>query len=367
MSIPLRIAVLGLTLSSSWGNGHDTTYRALLKGLANRGHSILFLERDQPWYSENRDLSRPSFCELAFYKSTGDLKRYWREIAAADAVIVGSYIPDGIAVGQWVQQTATGATAFYDIDTPVTLAAMARGECEYLEPALVPGYGLYLSFTGGPVLRHIETMYGAKAARALFCAVDTDFYRPQTCEPRFALGYLGTYSPDRQHALDCLLLDPAHAFPDRRFVVAGPKYPPIVWPSNVTRIEHVPPADHPAFYGDCRFTLNLTRADMIRCGFSPSVRLFEAAACGSPIISDKWQGLDELFTPGEEILLTGSTSEVMEILSSVSEKQRVAIGRAARERILAHHTADVRAAELEAFLMEAIADGPSPDSTAAVA
>lgn len=343
----MRLVVLGLSLSSAWGNGHATTFRALLRAFAARGHDILFLERDVPWYAAHRDLPSPDFCRLEYYRDLDELAS-WREvIAEADAVIVGSYVPDGVAVGGMAQQWANGATAFYDIDTPVTLAKLARGDFEYLSPDLISGYDVYLSFTGGPTLDRIERDYGSPAARALYCSVDDDRYRATGAAKRWDLSYLGTYSPDRQPTLERLLIDPAQRAPDRRFVVAGPQYPDdIAWPANVERIEHLAPADHADFYSASRFTLNVTRADMIAAGWSPSVRLFEAAACGTPIISDRWQGIEELFTPGEAIILADRGEEVIAALA----QDAAAIGAAARRAVLSGHTARHRAAELEAHL-----------------
>ena len=345
----MKLVVLGLSLSSSWGNGHATTFRALLKAFAARGHDILFLERDVPWYAASRDVTDPDYCRLEYYDSLEALERWRREIGAADAVIVGSYVPEGVAVGRWVQDHARGVTAFYDIDTPVTLAKLERGDFEYLSPDLIPGYDLYLSFTGGPTLRHIEQLHGSPAARALFCSVDPDAYPPLDLPKTWDLSYLGTYSDDRQPTLERLLIEPARRLPDRRFVVAGPQYPESIdWPANVDRIEHLPPADHPAFYSASRFTLNVTRADMIAAGWSPSVRLFEAAACAVPVISDRWEGLGELFEPGSEILLADDADAVVEALAGPD----TGIGRAARERVMHGHRAADRAAELETYILE---------------
>ena len=347
----MRLVVLGLSLSSSWGNGHATTFRALLRAYAARGHEILFLERDVPWYAGHRDLADPEYCRLAYYSDLADLRRFDADIARADAAIVGSYVPEGVAAGCYVQQIARGVTAFYDIDTPVTLAKLERGDFEYLSPDLIPGYDLYLSFTGGPTLARIEDRYGAPAARALYCSVDPAAYPPLDVPKRWDLSYLGTWSADRQPTLDRLLIEPARREPDRRFVVAGPQYPAdIDWPANVDRIDHLPPSDHAAFYAASRFTLNVTRADMIAAGWSPSVRLFEAASCGTPIISDVWQGLDSLFEPSREIILAPDTDAVTAALAT----DAAAIGHAARARVLAAHTAAHRAAELETYLEEAV-------------
>ncbi len=359
MTAPLKIVVLGLSLSSSWGNGHATTYRALLSAFVARGHDVLFLERDRPWYAAHRDLD-PTFCRFALYQEVADLEAWRADIVAADAVIVGSFVPDGIAVGRWVQEIAGGLAVFYDIDTPVTLARLEAGDAEYLSPDLIPGYELYLSFTGGLALRRLEQVYGSPAARPLYCSVDAELYRPLGRPERWDLSYLGTYSEDRQPTLETLLLETARRAPHLRFCVAGPQYPDsIAWPANVERLEHVPPAEHPAFYSASRFTLNVTRADMIAAGHSPSVRLFEAAACGTPIISDVWPGLDELFIPGEEIALATGTQAVLDLLNAPPEVGE-RIGKAGRARILGQHTARHRALKLESYLRQALATSAVP-------
>jgi spore maturation protein CgeB len=350
----VKLVVLGLSLTSSWGNGHATTYRALLKSFAGRGHEVLFLERDVPWYAAERDLPDPDFCRLALYKDLAALEAWRREIAEADAVIVGSYVPEGVAVGQFAQKTAKGVVAFYDIDTPVTLAKLERGDFEYLSPELIAGYDIYLSFTGGPTLREIETRYGSPAARPLYCSVDAQRYRPLETARRWDLSYLGTYSDDRQPTLERLLIEPARRAPHLRFVVAGPQYPDgIDWPDNVERIAHVAPADHPAFYAASRYTLNVTRGDMVKAGWSPSVRLFEAGACATPIISDVWKGLENLLAPGAEICLAGATEDVLAVLTDGDEMRRDDIAAASHRRVLAEHTSNHRAAELENWLEEA--------------
>ncbi len=349
----MKIVILGLSITSSWGNGHATTWRGLVRELAARGHDVLFLERDVPWYAANRDLPQPPFGRTTLYASLAELKeRFARDVRAADCVIVGSYVPDGVAVGEWVTNTATGRTAFYDIDTPITLAKLERGDYEYISPELIPRYNLYLSFTGGPTLARLEQQYGAPAAYALYCSFDPALYYPESGELAYDLGYMGTYSDDRQPPLERLLLEPARRWEVGRFVVAGPQYPAsIEWPPNVARIEHLPPAQHRAFYNRQRFTLNITRADMIRAGWSPSVRLFEAAACAVPIISDYWPGLDRLFEPGREILVADSAADILRYLREIPDDERRAIGERARARALAQHTAAHRAAELEGYLL----------------
>ncbi|HEX2168606.1 MAG TPA: glycosyltransferase [Longimicrobiales bacterium] len=351
----LRVVVLGLSITSSWGNGHATTYRALLREVAALGHSVLFLERDVPWYARERDMPEPPFCDTALYTSLRDLKdRFSSEVRDADMVIVGSYVPEGVAVGEWVTRTAGGVTAFYDIDTPVTLTKLDAGDEEYIAPHLIPAYQIYFSFTGGPVLDRLERTYGSPCARPLYCSFDASIYYPEPAEQQWDLAYMGTYSDDRQPTLDRLLTDTARRWGGGRFAVVGPQYPDhTYWPTNVERIEHLPPEGHRRFYCAQRFTLNVTRAAMIAAGHAPSVRLFEAAACGTPIISDTWDGLDTLFEPGTEILLPRSSRDVLEMLVDINERARRAIGARARERVLRQHTAAHRARELMAHVQSA--------------
>ena len=350
----MRIVILGLSITSSWGNGHATTYRALVKGLAARDHDVLFIERDVPWYRENRDLPAPPGCRTVLYGDLDRLRRdHARVIRTADLVIVGSYVPDGIAVGDFVLEEATGVTAFYDIDTPVTLAKLAGG-IEYLAPAQIPAYDLYLSFTGGPTLDTLRDRHGARAPRALYCSVDPDSYYPESrATQAYDMGYLGTYSEDRQAGLDRLLVQPARRWAEGRFVVAGAQYPAgMRWPANVDHVDHVPPSQHRAFYNSLRYALNVTRRDMIAAGYSPSVRLFEAAACGTPILSDAWPGIEQFFTPAREILLANDAEHALKYLLDVPEPDRREVARRARERVLREHSAEQRAAQLEGYVRE---------------
>ena len=264
MSSSFDIVILGLTVTSSWGNGHATTWRSLIRGLAARGHRILFLERNAFWYAENRDEPHPEGATTIIYESFDELiARYEPFVRDAAFVIVGSYVPDGIRIGAWVTSIARGKTAFYDIDTPITLAQLEAGGAEYLTPELIRQYDLYLSFTGGPTLEKIENSYGSPMARALYCSVDPEKYPSVITGVRWDLGYLGTYSEDRQPTLENLLLEPARQWKRGRFAVVGPQYPETVeWPANVERTIHLSPREHADFYGAQRFTLNITRDAM---------------------------------------------------------------------------------------------------------
>jgi spore maturation protein CgeB len=353
----MRFVIFGLTVSSSWGNGHATTWRGVLKALRRAGHQVTFFERDVPYYAAERDLPAPDFCELVLYESWDQvLPRAGRALADADVGMVTSYCADGLAACGLVLASAVPLRVFYDIDTPVTLAELAAhaiatpSGARYLTPDLIPEFDLYLTFTGGPLLEQLATRWRARRVAPLYCSVDPEVHFP--VEPleefRCALGYLATYSADRQPTLDRFLVEPARARPADRFCVAGSMYPAdIVWPPNVQVRWHLPPSDHAGFYCANRITLNLTRQAMIQVGYSPSVRLFEAASCGTPIVSDWWPGLDEFFTPDEQILVARTTDDVAAALD-LGDAELARIARAARERTLAEHTATVRARELVA-------------------
>jgi spore maturation protein CgeB len=356
MNKNLNITILGLSITSSWGNGHATTFRGLVRELSKNGHHVTFLERDVPWYASNRDLPEPPYCKTILYKDLQELKsNYETLIGEADLVIVGSYVPEGVAVGEWVVDVADGVTAFYDIDTPVTLAKIENDEFEYLHPDLIKKYQIYLSFTGGPILKTLQKFYGSPMAKPFYCSFDPELYYPEAVQKKWDLGYLGTYSVDRQKPLEDLMLNAARNLTDKKFAVAGPQYPQdIQWPSNVDRIEHLPPSEHRNFYNQQKFAMNITRADMIKSGYSPSVRLFEAAACSTPIISDYWDGIESIFEIGNEILISRSPEETISYLTTLPGEEVNAIGERAREKVLKEHTAAHRAIELENYYNEAL-------------
>lgn len=360
MSVSLNIVVLGLSLSSSWGNGHATTYRSLLRGLHAQGHRVQFLERTRDWYRAHCDLPAPDFCTLAFYEDLDDLGRFDEAIANADVVLIGSYVPEGVHVIDRVAALKPRVLCFYDIDTPVTMSKLDANDEEYLRRRQVGLFDVYFSFSGGPVLQRLEAHYGARRAAVLYCSVDPSGYYPTGSATQWDLGYLGTYSPDRQAALERLLIEPARRLPACRFVVAGSQFPEdIDWPENVERIAHLPPVHHADFYTRQRFTLNVTRADMVASGWSPSVRLFEAAACATPVISDRWNGLDELLPHGKALLIADETGDVVHALTGLPESSRRSIALNARERVLARHTGAARASELVGHVMPHLRTGPS--------
>ena len=352
----MKFTIFGLTISSSWGNGHATLWRGLTKALIGRGHEVVFYERNVPYYAETRDLHELQGGRLEIY---GDwqaaLAKARADIADSDVAMVTSYCPDGVAASRLVLDASRGVRCFYDLDTPVTLARLAAGEAvDYLDGAGLRGFDLVLSYTGGRALDALRRELGAQCVAPLYGSVDPAIHRPAAATPAYAgdLSYLGTFAADRQAMLERLFLRPARRRPDQRFVLGGAAYPKdFPWTDNIFFVRHLPPAEHPAFYASSRFTLNVTRLAMAEMGYCPSGRLFEAAACGAAIVSDVWEGLDTFFKPGEEIILARREVDIFPVLE-LADGERQRIGAAARERVLAEHTAAHRVRQLELILSD---------------
>jgi spore maturation protein CgeB len=355
----MKLVIFGLTITSSWGNGHATLWRGLCKALARRGHRVVFFERDVPYYALNRDLWELPDGELCLYPSWEDAEPLARwHLSDADAAMVTSYCPDGVAASDLILESAVPVRAFYDLDTPVTLARLEAGESvDYIGPRGLSEFDVVLSYTGGRALAELQRRLGARWVVPLYGSVDQDTYRrtDAAAQYRADLSYMGTYAADRQRALEQLLVEPARRLPDRRFLIGGAQYPEAFpWASNIFFVRHLPPGEHPAFYSSARLTLNVTRAAMARMGYCPSGRLFEATACGAPVLSDAWEGLDAFFCPNSEILVARDTESAIGALET-SDAELARIARRARQRTLDEHTADRRAAELESAIQGASA------------
>lgn len=354
----MKLVIFGLTVSSSWGNGHATLWRGLCRALARAGHDVVFFERDVPYYAANRDLhALPGGGELHLYDSwKGVLPLAERHLADADVGMVTSYCADGVAASELLFALPVPLRVFYDLDTPVTLDRLQAGEpVPYIGPRGLRDFDLVLSYTGGAALTELRRQLGARRVAPLYGSVDPNVHRPSEPDACFHadLSYLGTYVEDRQAMLEALLVEPARRLPHRRFLIGGAQYPAkFPWTDNIFFVRHLDPPQHPAFYASCRLTLNVTRRAMKEMGYCPSGRLFEAAACGAPILSDAWEGLDAFFEPGSEILVAHTTEEAIAAVEAPPEKLR-AVARRARERVLEAHTAAHRVRDLEAALESA--------------
>jgi spore maturation protein CgeB len=357
----MKLVVFGLSVSSSWGNGHATLWRGLIGALSRLGHWVVFYERDVPYYAEHRDLAELEDGELRLYSSWDEIRpEAGADLEDADVAMVTSYCPDGVAATRLALASSTDLSVFYDLDTPITLERVRNGESvPYLSPEGLTDFDLVLSYTGGTALEQLRQRLGAKRVMPLYGSVDPQVHYPVPPVDRYRadLSYLGTYADDRQQALLRLLIEPARRLPDRRFLIGGAQYPPAFpWSDNIFFVRHLPPSEHSAFYCSSRITLNVTRAPMAEMGYCPSGRLFEAAACGAAVLSDCWDGLSEFFEPGSEILVASSAADALTALE-ISDEQLARVARAARERVLTDHTAERRAHQLVAALEGALTVG----------
>ena len=369
----MKFVVFGLTVSSSWGNGHATLWRGLIRALSRRGHQVVFFERDQPFYALHRDLTEPDGAELILYPDWASVRgRAAAELSMADVAMATSYCPDGPEAAELVCETAPGLSIFYDMDTPVTLTAVQAGESvAYLPPQGLGDFDLVLSYTGGEALELLRSRLGARRVAPLYGHADPATHRPAEASDVFRgdLSYIGTYAADRQATVQALFVEPARRRPEMRFVLAGTGYAAdFPWTDNIFFVKHLPPGDHPAFYASSRLTLNATRGAMAAMGWCPSGRLFEAAACGVPILTDSWPGLEDFFRPGEEVLTATSADEAVAALD-LPAGDLAGIAARARARVLDEHSSDRRAGELIAILQGAAGAARRQDgaSDAAVA
>jgi len=344
----MRLVIFGLTVSSSWGNGHATLWRGLCNALARQGHDVTFFERDVSYYANHRDLLWPKSYKLVLYPSWTEVNSLAKSaVSESDVAVVTSYCPDAQPASTLVLHSKA-MKVFYDLDTAVTLQNFRRGGAvEYIPAAGLADFDLVLSYVGGQALKELQDLFGAKRVAPLYGSVDPDVHKPVAPSSHYHsdLSYLGTYAADRQSAVQTLFLDPAQRLPKRKFLLGGAQYPDdFPWNENVWFVEHVPPPEHPAFYSSSKATLNVTRSAMASFGYCPSGRLFEAAACGTPVVSDSWEGLDKFFEPGREILVASSADDVVNAIELGDEELR-RVGKAAREKVFSAHTADHRSRE----------------------
>lgn len=358
----MKITVFGLTISSSWGNGHATPYRAIFRALHGMGHEVHFFEKDVPYYSSRRDLASCDYCNLVLYPEWTQIRERALQTAnESDIVMAASYLPDGRRICDEILTFSRPLRVFYDLDTPITLVNLESGGVDYVRTEQLAEFDLVLSFTGGKVLEQLETKYNVRMARPLYGCVDPEVYERVEPDAEFIcdLSYMGTFAADRQAKVDELFLEPSRRHPEKQFVLAGSLYPwDWQWGANVKKTEHVPPQAHPTFYSSSRITLNLTREEMARNGWCPSGRFFEAAACGTPLITDSWPGLESFFEPGSEIRVVHTANEVEAALDLPDGEVRAMADRA-QQRTLDCHTGAIRARELLQYIEEARSAPPS--------
>jgi spore maturation protein CgeB len=351
----MKIAFFGSSLVSAYWNGACTYYRGLLKEMARRGHSITFYEPDAYDRQKHRDIADPPWATVVVYPATAAGWQQALEVGARDANLLVKASGVGVfdlELEQAMPQASSRAiTAYWDVDAPATLEAMAEDPQHHLRAA-IPCYDVVFTYGGGaPVERGYAAM-GAKLCVPIYNALDPDTHHP--VERRADLGcdlsFLGNRLPDREARVEEFFLKAASLSPGRSFLLGGSGWESRPIPANVRHLGHVGTADHNAFFCSGLATLNVNRASMARYGFSPPTRIFEAAGAAACLITDRWDGIAEFLEPDREILVAADGEAVAAHVDALSPERARKIGRAASRRVLARHTYAHRVRQLDAVL-----------------
>ena len=353
----MHLTFFGSSLVSSYWNGAATYYRGLIRALHGLGHRVTFCEPDAYRRQENRDLAEdPPYARVVVYRSESERDRLVeRAFAESDWVVKCS------GVGVWDAELEEAValrsggrvrTAFLDVDAPATLGRMAADAGDPFR-SLVPRFDHVLTYGGGPPVAEAYARWGAKACTPIYNALDPDEHRPpdERGAPEFDLLFMGNRLPDREARVGEFFFRAAALCPEHRFLLGGEGWGDrAAVPPNVTSLGHVPTARHNEVNASARLVLNVHRASMVENGWSPATRMFEAAGAASCQVTDAWEGIEDFFAPGAEILVAASAEEVAKLVRSVDALRAREIGEAGRRRALADHTYAQRARTLDAIL-----------------
>ena len=348
----MKMAFYGSSLVSAYWNGAATYYRGLLKALASKGYDITFYEPDVYDRQQNRDIDPPDWCRVVVFEGTIEALTYHAAKAVeADIVIKASGVgfeDDRLILAVMNAARPDALRIFWDVDAPATLADL-QGNPQQPLARILPSLDAVMTYGGGEPVVSAYLRLGAQRCIPIYNALDPETHHPVVPDPRFAadLGFLGNRLPDREARVEEFFLKPAAALPDLHFLLGGSGWHDKALPPNVRYVGHVPTCDHNAFNATPRAILNISRQSMAEYGFSPATRVFEAAGARACLITDYWQGIEQFLQPGHEILVARDGQDVAEILSRLDLQDANAIGSRARNKVLAEHTYDQRAAEAD--------------------
>jgi spore maturation protein CgeB len=356
MSAGLDVAFFGSSLVSAYWNGAATYYRGIVRALSRRGHHVTFYEPDAFERQEHRDIPDPEWARVVVYPADSEAGplRAVEEAKGADLVIkasgVGVY--DGLLEQAVLElQTSETVVVFWDVDAPATLDRMESDPSDPFR-SLVPQYDMVLTYGGGDPVVQAYQGFGARRCVPVYNALDASTHFAVEPDPRFTgdLGFLGNRLPDRESRVEEFFLNAAAALPERTFLLGGSGWSDKKMPPNVSYVGHVYTRDHNAFNCTPTAVLNISRESMARYGFSPATRVFEAAGAGACLLTDAWEGIELFLEPDEEVLVVRDGRDVAEAVSRMTPESARKIGLQAQRRILAAHTYDHRAEQVEQVL-----------------
>ncbi|MBV8926344.1 MAG: glycosyltransferase, partial [Bradyrhizobium sp.] len=331
----MNISFFGSSLVSSYWNGAATYYRGLLKEIAALGHAITFFEPDAFERQAHRDIDDPDWARVVVYPATAEGWQASLALAmrSADLMIKASGV--GVFDAELDDAIANSASKalriYWDVDAPATLQAIAEDELHHLRAA-IPRYDQVLTYGGGERVVSAYRAIGARDCLPIYNALDPSTHYPVPANSEFAcdLGLLANRLPDRETRIEQYFIEVARDLPAKRFVLGGSGWESKSVPANIRKLGHVGTGAHNAFFGSGLATLNVNRASMARCGFSPPTRIFEAAGAAACLITDAWDGIDHFLDPGSEILVAANGAEVAGHLASLTPDRARDIARRAR-------------------------------------
>jgi spore maturation protein CgeB len=351
----MRIAFFASSLVSAYWNGAATYYRGIVRALDARGHRVTFYEPDAYSRQEHRDIDDPPWAKVVVYPATEEAALAAVDSAReADLVVKASGVgvfDDLLEAAVLDRHGASKLVAFWDVDAPATLDRVQHNATDPFR-ALIPRYDVVFTYGGGAPVVNAYTALGARQCVPVYNALDPETHHPVAPDPRFAgdLGFLGNRLPDREARVDEFFFHAAAQLAEMQFLLGGAGWGDKAKPANVRYFDHVYTRDHNAFNCTPRAVLNISRESMARYGFSPATRVFEAAGAAACLITDAWEGIEQFFSPGSEILVAHSGGEVASLLRDLTTERAIEIGRAAYRRVLAEHTYAHRAAQVEAVI-----------------
>jgi spore maturation protein CgeB len=350
----MRIFVFGSSITSSYWNGAATYYRGIYKQLHALGHRITFAEPDAYSRLQNRDAGDFSYVETVVYKDAEEIPALLKQAAECDLVVKHSGVGvfDELLEEKVLEcRSANTRVAFWDVDAPATLSRVETNPADAFR-ALIPEYNFIFTYGGGaPVVDHYQRL-GAANCHPIYNALDPETHHPVPPNPTLVcdLLFVGHRLPDRERRVEEFFFRAAELAPDLRFALGGEGWGGKWLPANVRWIGHVGTGDHNRVNCSARMVLNINRDSMAGVGFSPPTRVFEAAGSGACLITDRWTGIEQFFTPEKEILVAGSAEEIISCLRTTSAARAKEIGQNMRARALRDHTYALRAKEVDAVL-----------------